>query len=144
MPAARCWSGQHSCSMWWGLWLSLGVDSSPLGEGESCSLLPLFPAWMQQKALLLFGCNSGLHSQVRPALTSTLLSLQPLQDLREVVLNILKAADQTPEGNTCMRGHWSMGRLVSLLLQAGKQHGLQSVPAPLTLMETEGCESPES
>ncbi|NXD72280.1 CKP2L protein, partial [Eolophus roseicapillus] len=35
----------------------------------------------------------------------------PLQELREVVLNILKAADQTPEGNTCMQGHWSMGRL---------------------------------
>ncbi|NXF53910.1 CKP2L protein, partial [Oceanites oceanicus] len=33
----------------------------------------------------------------------------PLQELREVVLDILKAADQTSEGNTCMSG--PVGRL---------------------------------
>lgn len=32
---------------------------------------------------------------------------------------------------------------VPWLLQAGKQHGLHSVPAPLAVMEAKCCESPE-
>ncbi|NXE85341.1 CKP2L protein, partial [Cochlearius cochlearius] len=55
----------------------------------------------------------------------------PLQELREVVLDILKAADQTSEGNACIwgpAGAWAGWG--SLLLQAGKQHGLQSPTTP--------------
>lgn len=96
---------------------------------------------MQQKPLLLFSCNSSLRSRVGPALTHVLLSLQPLQELREVVLDILKAADQTSEGNVHVGASWKAGAwagLGSLLLQVGKQRGLQSVPAPHVPVDFDG------
>lgn len=85
---------------------------------------------MQQKPFLLFSCNSGLHSYARPALTHVLLFLQPVEELRETALNILKDAGQKWEGNLSvmgLTGAWA-GR-GSLMLPAGKQHCLQCVSA---------------
>lgn len=80
---------------------------------------------VQQKPFLLFRCNSGLRSHARPALTHVLLFLQPVEELRETALNILKDAGQKLEGNLRVMGStgaWAGGG--SLLLPARKQHGL--------------------
>lgn len=86
---------------------------------------------VQQKPFLLFNWNSGLLSHARPALTNVLLFLQPIEELRETVLNILKDADQKLEGNLSVKGltgAWACGG--SLVLPARKQGALLSVPAP--------------
>lgn len=99
---------------------------------------------MQQKPFLLFSCNSGLHSHARSALTHILLFLQPAEELREIALDILKDAGQNLEGNlniVGLAGAWVGG--VSLVFPAGKQRGLQSVPAPCVPLD-ECCERLES
>ncbi|NXQ86288.1 CKP2L protein, partial [Nyctibius grandis] len=59
----------------------------------------------------------------------------PLQELREVVLDILKTADQTSEGNVHVWAGWG-----SLLLQGGKQHGVKPAP-PVPWDPTTPCPS---
>lgn len=85
---------------------------------------------MHQNPFLLFICNSGLHPHARPFLTHVLFFLQPVEELREIALNILKDADQKLEGNlnvVGLTGAWAGGG--SLVLPARKQHGFTVCPS---------------
>lgn len=80
---------------------------------------------MVQQKPFLFSCNSGLHSH---ALTPVLFFLQPVEELRETALSILKDVGQKLEGNLSvmgLTGAWVGGG--SLVLPAREQHGLLSV-----------------
>lgn len=91
-----------------------------------------------------YSAVTGLHSHVRSALTHVLLFLQPVEELRETALSILKDAGQNLEGNlntVGLAGAWAGGG--SLAFPARKQHSLQSVPAPRVPLD-ECCESLES
>lgn len=96
----------------------LGADGSLWTKGNPAASSCGSQHMVQQKPFLL-SCNSGCHSH---ALTHVLLFLQPVEELRETALNILKNAGQKLEGNLSvvgLTGAWA-GR-GSLVLPAGKQ-----------------------
>lgn len=72
-----------------------------MGKGESCSLLSSARGVVVQQKPFLFSCNSGLHSH---GLTHVLFFLQPVEELRETALSILKDVGQKLEGNLSVVG----------------------------------------
>ncbi|XP_032937145.1 cytoskeleton-associated protein 2-like isoform X2 [Catharus ustulatus] len=84
--------------------------------------------WICQAKML---AQSGPFDVLQLYREAVVAGAEPIEELRETVLNILKDADQKLEGNLGVKGltgAWACGG--SLVLPARKQGALLSVPAP--------------